>query len=129
MSPKHGAKMPVHMKLVAFLLLTSLAGAQCDKAVWVVDDDGIAGVVSTEGKPVKHAKVRLTSQDREYSAITDNEGMFSIWPVALGKYSFAVKGWGEGQLEVRGWHRGKINRPGLQFIKHKKCLLLVFVSN
>lgn len=117
------------MKLIAFLLLTSLAGAQCDKAVWIVDDDGIAGAVSIEGKPVKHAKVHLTSQDREYSAITDNEGMFSIWPVSLGKYCFAVNGWGEGQLEVRGWHRGGINRPGLQFIKHKTCLGLLLISN
>ncbi|HVR22199.1 MAG TPA: carboxypeptidase-like regulatory domain-containing protein [Candidatus Polarisedimenticolia bacterium] len=117
------------MKLVALFLLTALSGAQCDKAVWVVDDDGIAGGVSTEGKPVKHAIVHLSSQDREYTAITDEEGGFSIWPVALGTYSFAVKGWGEAQLEVKGWHRGGMNRPGLQFIKHKKCVWLVLVSN
>ena len=117
------------MKLVALFLLTALSGAQCDKAVWVVDDDGIADGVSTEGKPVKHAIVHLSSQNREYTAITDSEGIFSIWPVASGKYSFEVKGWGEGQLEVRGWHQGKINRPGLQFIKHRRCLSLVLVSN
>ena len=117
------------MKLAVLFLLTSLAAAQCEKASWVVDDDGIAGVVSREGKPLKHAKVRLFSPEREYSAITDDEGMSSIWPVALGKYSFAVQGWGEGQLEVQGWHRGGINRPGLQFVKHKKCLSLVLVAN
>jgi hypothetical protein len=117
------------MKLAFLLLLTSLAAAQCEKTSWVVDDDGIAGVVSKEGKALKHAKVQLSAPDREYSAITDDEGMFSIWPVALGKYSFAVKGWGEGQLEVQGWHRGGINRPGLHFIKHKKCLSLMLVAN
>ena len=86
------------MKLAVLLLLTSLAAAHCEKASWVVDDDGINGVVSNEGNPLKHAKVHLFAPDREYSAITDDEGIFSIWPVALGKYSFAVSGWGEGQL-------------------------------
>jgi hypothetical protein len=84
---------------------------------------------NTVREPLKHAKVHLSAPDREYSAITDDEGMFSIWSVALGKYSFAVKGWGEGQLEVQGWHRGGMNRPGLHFIKHKKCLSLVLVAN
>jgi hypothetical protein len=117
------------MRLAVLLLLTSIATAQCDKASWTVEDDGIAGVVSKEGKAVKHAKVRLASPDREHGAITDNEGRFSIWPVVLGKYSLVIKGWGEGQLEVQGWHRGKINRPGLVFSKHKNCLILVLVSN
>jgi len=117
------------MKLAVLLLLTSLAAAQCEKASWVVDDDGIQGVVSKEGKPLKHAKVHLFAQDRAYSAITDDEGIFSIWPVALGKYSFAVNGWGEEQLEVKGWHRGGMNRPGLHFVRRKKCLSLMLVSN
>src|SRR3984885_10789708 len=104
------------MKLAVLLLLTSLAAAQCEKASWVVDDDGIQGVVSKEGKPLKHAKVHLFAQDRAYSAITDDEGIFSIWPVALGKYSSAGNGWGEGQLDVQGWHRGLINRPALRFV-------------
>jgi hypothetical protein len=116
------------MKLAVLLLLTSLAALQCEKASWVVDD-GIAAVVSNEGKALKHAKVHLSAPDREYSAITDDEGMFSISPVALGKYSLAIEGWGEGQLEVQGWHRGGINRPGLHFIKHKKCLSLLLVAN
>jgi hypothetical protein len=65
----------------------------------------------------------------EYKAVTDVEGRFSIWPVPAGKYSFAIKGWGEHQLEVKGWQRGKINRPVLFFSRHKDCLLLVLVSN
>jgi hypothetical protein len=117
------------MKLAVLLLLTSLAAAQCAKACWVVDDDGVAGVISKEGKPLKHAKVHLSAGDREYSSITDDQGMFSILPVALGQYSFAVEGWGEAQLEVHGWHRGGINRPGLHFIKHKKCVSLLLVAN
>jgi len=47
----------------------------------------------------------------------------------VGKYSFAVKGWGEGELQVLGWHRGGINRPTLLFSKHKKCLSLGQVSD
>jgi hypothetical protein len=47
------------MKLAFLLLLTSLAAAQCEKASWVVDDDGIHGVVSNEGKPLKHAHARV----------------------------------------------------------------------
>lgn len=117
------------MRVVVLLLLSSLAAAQCDKAAWTIEDDGITGVVSKEGKPVKHAKVHLSSSDREYNAVTDDEGRFSIWPVAAGKYSFAVRGWGERQLEVKSWNRGKINRPGLSFLKHKNCLLLGLVAN
>jgi hypothetical protein len=117
------------MKLAVLLLFSSLAAAQCEKASWVVDDDGVAGVVSREGKPLKHVKVRLFSPEREYSAVTDDKGWFSIWPVALGKYSFTVKGWGQGQLEVRGWHRGRMNRPALLFIKNKQCLSLGLVAN
>jgi hypothetical protein len=117
------------MRVAVLLLVASLATAQCEKASWMIDDDGIAGVVSNEGKPLKHARVHLSAPDREYNAITDNKGVFSIWPVALGRYSFAVDGWGHGQLEVRGWHRGGANQPGLDFIKHKKCLGLLLVAN
>ena len=117
------------MKLAVFLLLASLAAGQCEKNSWIVEDDRIAGVVSKEGKPVKHATVRLSSPDHEYSAVTDSDGSFLIWPVPVGKYSFAVKGWGEGELQVDGWHRGGINRPALLFSKHKKCLFLGLVSN
>jgi Carboxypeptidase regulatory-like domain len=117
------------MRLVVLLLLSSFAAGQCDKAAWTIEDDGVAGVVSKEGKPVEHAKVHLASSEREYNAVTDSDGRFSIRPVQLGKYSFAVKGWGEGELEVKGWHRGKINRPALLFSSHKNCLLLIFVAN
>jgi hypothetical protein len=118
------------MRLLVLLLLSSLgAAAQCDKTAWVVEDDGIAGVVSNEGKPVKHATVQLLSSDHEYKAVTDGEGRFSIWPVPTGEYSFAVKGWGERRLEVKSWRRGKINHPALLFSKHKNCLLLLLVSN
>jgi hypothetical protein len=103
------------MRLAVLLLLSSFAAAQCNKAAWIIEDDGIAGVVSREGKPVKHATVHLSSSDREYNAVTDGEGRFSIWPVPAAKYSFSVKGWGERQLEVKGWQRGEINRPGLFF--------------
>jgi hypothetical protein len=73
--------------------------------------------------------VLLFAAEREYSSITDDKGWFSIWPVALDKYSFTVGGWGEGQLEVQGWHRGGINRAGLLFIKNKQCLSLGLVAN
>jgi hypothetical protein len=127
-SNEYGARMQF-MRLAVLLLLSSFAAAQCDKAAWTIEDDGIAGVVSREGKPLKHATVHLSSSDREYNAVTDVEGRFSIWPVPAGKYSFAVKGWGERQLEVTGWQRGKINRPGLFFSRHKNCLLLLLVAN
>jgi len=117
------------MRLVVLLLLWSFAAAQCEKAAWTIEDDGVAGVVSKEGNAVKHAKVHLASSDREYNAVTDGDGRFSIWPVPLGKYSFAVKGWGEGDLEVKGWHRRKINRPAILFSRHKNCLLLILVAN
>ena len=128
--PKNGcgARMQF-MRLLVLLLLSSFAAAQCDNAAWVIEDDGIAGVVSKEGKPVNHAKVQLSSSDREYNAVTDGEGRFSIWPVPVGRYSFAVKGWGERRLEVKSWQRGKINHPGLLFSRHKNCLLLVLVAN
>ena len=80
-------------------------------------------------QPVKHAKVQLSSSDREYNAVTDGEGRFSIWPVPAGRYSFAVKGWGERRLEVKSWQRGKVNRPNPLFSRHKNCLLLVLVAN
>jgi hypothetical protein len=117
------------MRLAVLLLLAPFAAAQCEKNSWIIEDDGIAGVVSKEGKPVKHATVHLSSPDHEYSVVTDNDGRFSIWPVPVGKYSFAVKGWGEGELEVQGWRRGGINRPALLFSKHKKCVFLVEVVN
>jgi hypothetical protein len=127
-SNEYGARMQF-MRLVALLLLSSFAVAQCDKAGWIIEDDGVTGVVSREGKAVRHATVHLSSSDREYNAVTDGEGRFSIWPVPAGEYSFAVKDWGEHQLEVKSWQRGKINRPGLVFSKHKNCLLLVLVAN
>jgi hypothetical protein len=68
-----------------------------------------------------NAKVHLSSPEHEYYAVTDSEGSFSIWPVPAGKYSFAVRGWGEHQLEVKSWDRGKINRPGLVFSRHKNA--------
>jgi hypothetical protein len=71
------------MRLVALLLLSSLAAAQSEKAAWTTEDDRIAGVVSKEGKPVKPAKVHLASSGGEYNAVTDGEGRFLIWPVQL----------------------------------------------
>lgn len=117
------------MRLAVVLLLASVAAAQCEKNSWMVEDDRIAGVVSKEGKPVKHATVHLSSPGKEYSAVTDSDGRFLIQPVPMGKYSFAVQGWGEGEVQVDGWHRGGINRPALLFSKHKKCLLVVQASN
>ena len=78
---------------------------------------------------MKHATVHLSCRDHEYGAVTDSDGRFSIRPVPVGKYSFAVKGWGEGEPQVHGWHRGAINRPALLFSKHKNCLFLVQVCN
>jgi len=117
------------VRLIALLLLTSFAAASCPEPSWVVDDDRIAGVVSKEGQPVKLATVQLSSSSEEYSVITDEKGAFLIPSVAVGKYSFAVKGWGEAHLEVRGWHRGTINRPVLLFSSMKRCLLLTLVAN
>ena len=117
------------MRLIILLLLSSFAAAQCNKTAWVVEDDGIAGVVSNEGRPVKHARVQLLSADRKYNAVTDGEGRFSISPVPAGEYSFAVKGWGEHRMEVKSSRRGRINRPNLAFTRHKSCLLLTQVSN
>ena len=117
------------MRLVILLLLSSFAAAQCDKTLWVVEDDGIAGAASTEDRPLKHARVQLLSSGRQYSALTDAEGRFSISPVPTGEYTFAIKGWGEHRLEVQSARRGRINRPSLLFSKHKNCLLLVLVSN
>jgi hypothetical protein len=117
------------VKLVALLLLTSFAAAHCPEPSWVVDDDRIGGVVLKEGQPLKHAMVQLSSPVQEYSAITDEKGAFLIRGVAVGKYSFAVKGWGEAHLEVRGWHRGAINRPVLLFSSTRRCLLLTLVAN
>jgi hypothetical protein len=122
-------RMHIMRLAVLLLLLSSLAAAQCDKSAWIIEDDGIAGVVLKERKPVTHAVVKLSSTDRKYNAVTDAEGRFSIWPVPAGNYSFAVKGWGEQQLNVDAWRRGEINHPGLVFSKHKKCLLLVLVSS
>jgi hypothetical protein len=113
------------------LILTSFAAARCPEPnpSWVVDDDRIDGVVSIEGRPVKHAKVQLSSPTQDYSAITDGEGGFLIPNVAVGSYSFVIKGWGEAHLQVKGWHRGGINRPVLLFNSIKRCLLLMKVSN
>jgi hypothetical protein len=122
-------RMQVMRLAILLLLLSSFAAAQCDKSAWIIEDDGIAGVVLKEGKPVTHAVVNLSSTDRKYNAVTDADGRFSISPVPTGNYSFAVKGWGEQQLNVKAWRRGEINHPGFVFSKHKKCLLLVLVSN
>jgi hypothetical protein len=117
------------VRLIVLLLLTSFAAANCPEPSWVVYDDRIAGVISKEGQPLKHATVQLSSSAQEYSAITDEKGAFLIRNVAVGKYSFAVKGWGEAHLEVRGWHRGTINRPVLLFSSMKRCQLLTLVAN
>jgi hypothetical protein len=122
-----------NMKFVSSLLLVlaSVAAAQCPEPnrSWVVEDDGINGVVSVEGRPLKQANIQLSSSTADYSAVTDAEGAFLIPNVALGSYSFVVKGWGEAHIEVKGWHRGGINRPVLLFNSIKKCLLLTLVSN
>lgn len=117
------------MRLALLLLLASLATVQCEKNSWIIEDEGITGIVSKEGKPVKHATVHLSSSDHEYNTVTDSDGMFSIWPVPIGKYSFAVKGWGQGEVEMQGWHHRGIHRPTLLFSKHKQCLILVEVVN
>jgi hypothetical protein len=123
----------VSMNVICCLLLnlTSFAAVRCPEPnpSWVVDDDRVDGVVSTEGRPLKHAEVQLFDPTQDYGAITDAEGAFLIPNVAVGSYSFVVKGWGKAHLEVRGWHRGKINRPVLLFNSTKRCLLLTLVSN
>jgi hypothetical protein len=122
-----------NMKFVSclLLLLASVAAAQCPEPnpLWVVDDDRIDGVVSLEGRPLKQAKIHLSSPTAHYSAVTDGEGAFLIPNVVLGSYSFVVKGWGEAHIQIKGWHRGGINRPVLLFNSIKKCLLLTLVSN
>lgn len=121
------------MKFVSCLLLVlaSVAAAQCPEPnpSWVVDDDRIDGVVSVEGQPLKLAKIQLLSPTAHYSSVTDVKGAFLIPNVALGSYSFVVKGWGEAHIQIKGWHRGRINRPVLLFNSIKKCLLLTLVSN
>ena len=121
------------MKFVACLLLAlaSVAAARCPEPnpSWVVDDDRVDGVVSVEGRPLNRAKVELSSPTKNYSVVTDAEGAFLIPHVALGSYSFVVKGWGEAHLQVKGWHRGRINRPVLLFNTIKGCLNLMLVSN
>ena len=113
------------------LVLTSVAAARCPEPnpSWVVDDDRIAGVISVEGRPLKKAKIQLSSPTAHYIVVTDGEGVFLIPNVADGNYSFAVKGWGEAHLQVKGWHRGGINRPALLFNSIRRCLLLTLVSN
>jgi hypothetical protein len=113
------------------LVLTSVAAARCPELnpSWVVDDDRIAGVVSVDGRPLKEAKIQLSSPTAHHTAVTDGEGAFLISNVADGSYSFVVKGWGEAHLQVKGWHRGGINRPALLFNSIKRCLLLTVVSN
>jgi len=64
---------------VVLLLLAWLAAAQCEENSWIVDYDGIAGIVSKEGNPVRHATIRLSSSDHDYGAVTDRDGRFSIW--------------------------------------------------
>ena len=112
------------------LVLASVAAA-CPEPnpSWVVDDDGIDGVVSVEGRPLKQAKIQLSSPTAHYSAVTDAEGAFLIPNLALGSYSFVVKGWGEAHIQIKGWHRGAINRPMLLCNSIKRCLLMTLVSN
>jgi hypothetical protein len=114
------------------LALTSVAAARCPDLTpsWVVDDDRINGVISVDGRPLKEAKIQLSSLTAHYTAVTDGEGAFLIPNVAVGSYSFVVKGWGKAHLQVKGWHRGGINRPVLLFNSIKQqCLLLTMVSN
>ena len=112
------------------VVLTSVAAARCPEPnpSWIVDDDRINGVISVDGRPLKEAKIKLSST-AHYTAVTDGEGAFLIPNVAVGSYSFVVKGWGEAHLQVRDWHRGGINRPVLLFNSIKQCLLLTVVSN
>jgi hypothetical protein len=111
------------------LLLLSFTGVHCPDPSWIVDDDRIDGIVEREGQPLKHARVQLSSSVQEYHAITDEKGAFLIRDVAVGKYSFVIKGWGEAQLDIRGWHRGAINRPVLLFLSMRRCLLLTVIAN
>ena len=113
------------------LVLTSVAAAWCSEPnpSWVVDDDRIAGVISVEGRPLKKAKIQLSSPTAHYIVVSDGEGVFLIPNVPDGNYSFVVKGWGEAHLQVKGWHRGGINRPALLFNSIRRCLLLTLVSN
>jgi hypothetical protein len=121
------------MKFVSCLLLVlaSVAAAQCPdpNPSWVVDDDRIHGVVSVEGRPLKPAKIQLSSPTAHYSSVTDAEGTFLIPNAAVGSYSFGVKGWGEAHIQIKGWHSGGINRSVLLFNSIRKCLLLTLVSN
>ena len=112
------------------LVLTSVAAARCPELnpSWVVDDDRIAGVISVDGRPLKKAKIQLSSPARTLHCCYDGEGVFLIPNVADGSYSFVVKGWGKAHLQVKGWHRGGINRPALLFNSIKQCLLLMLVS-
>lgn len=123
----------ISLRFVSSLLLvvTSIAAARCHESnpSWVVEDDRINGVISIDGRSLKEAKIQLSSPTAHYTAVTDGEGAFLISNVAVGSYSFAVKGWGEAHLQVKGWHRGGINRPVLLFNSMKKCLLLTMVSN
>ena len=121
------------MKFVSCLLLVlaSFAAAQCPdpNPSWVVEDDTIHGVVLVERRPLKQAKIQLSSPTAHYSSVTDEEGTFLIPNVALGSYSFVVKGWGKAHIQIKGWHRGGINRPVLLFNSIRKCLLLTLLSN
>ena len=94
------------MKFVScvLLLLASVGAAQCPEPnpAWVVDDDRVEGIVSVEGRPMKHAKIQLSSPTVHYSAVTDAKGAFLIPNVAFGSYSFVVKGWGEAHIQIRG---------------------------
>jgi len=120
----------VPVKLLILLLLASFAAAvRCPDPSWVIDDDRIDGVVSKEGQPLKHVKVQLSSPTQQYSAVTDEKGAFLIARVAVGNYSFTVKGWGEAHVDVRGWHRGGVNRPVLLFNSTRGCLLITLVAN
>jgi hypothetical protein len=75
---------------------------------------------SIDGRSLKEAKIQLSSPVAHYTAVTDAEGAFLIPNVAVGRYSFAVKGWGEAHLQVEGWHRGGMNAPGASIQLDKK---------
>src|SRR5262249_28139554 len=99
------------------LVLAPVAAARCPEPnpSWIVEDDRIDGVVSIEGRPLKHARIELSSPTSHYGAVTDGTGAFLIQNVGIGTYSFTVHGWGKAYIEVRGWQRGGINRPVLLF--------------
>jgi hypothetical protein len=117
------------VKLIILLLLTSFAAARCPEPLWVIYDDRIGGVVSKEGQPLKHVNIQLFSSTQEYRAITDDKGGFLIPAVAVGKYAFAVNGWGRHIWRLGDGIEGQSIVPLFLFSSTRKCLLLIFVAN